>query len=174
MHREGLQKQALLALHHKVGQGSDQADAEVGSWSELSRQRHGVKWPRYLCCTRSIQALQQDHLDVSRLILPVFQQYAPGPATTCVWLCMMVQLCDQCASSKMQANPVSSHIICVEYDLLSVQQLTPEVDTDCIFDSSFLAFTSLSTIQCSNKLKARQRQSGQQTYACELAAHCFC
>ena len=44
----------------------------------------------------------------------------------------------------MQANLVSSQIICVEYDLLGVQQLTPKVDTDCICDSGFLAFASLS------------------------------
>ena len=78
------------------------------------------------------------------MLLPVFQQYAPGPAATCVCLCTIVQLCDQCASSKMQTNLVSSQTICVEYDLLSVQQLTPKVDTDCICDSGFLAFASLS------------------------------
>ncbi len=132
MHREGLQEPALLALHRKVGQGSDQADPDVRGCSELSRHSHRVKWPKHLCCTRSTQALQQDHLGVFLLLLPVFQQYAPGPAATCFCLRMIVQLCDQCASSKMQANLVCSQIICVEYDLLSVQQLTPKVDTDCI------------------------------------------
>ncbi len=43
----------------------------------------------------------------------------------------------------MQANLVSSQIICVEYDLLGVQQLTPKVDTDCIMTVASLHLQAL-------------------------------
>ena len=53
----------------------------------------------------------------------------------------------------MQANLVSSRIIGVEYDLLSVQQLTPKVDTDFICDRGFIAFASLSRSSAATNLK---------------------
>lgn len=72
----------------------------------------------------------------------------------------------------MQANLVSSQIICVEYDLLSVHQLTPKVDTDCICDSGFLAFAGLS--RSSAATNSEQDGDREQTYVCGLAVHCFC
>ncbi len=44
MHREGLREPALLALHCKVGQGSDQADPEVeaaGSSADTATESSG-------------------------------------------------------------------------------------------------------------------------------------
>lgn len=60
----------------------------------------------------------------------------------------------------MQANLVSSQIICVEYDLLGVQQLTPKVDTDCIMTVASLHLQALADQvqqQLQSKMATEQR-----------------